>query len=168
MWTHVCQVPNTKVPPCVHIGGTVRQAMATKSRHLKTPTQLWIADNRKRLGLSSLDLATLTGVSEDTARGWESRGRPSEDALVILERRFGVPRPDDDGQSVGVNADLVAAMDRQTAAIERQTAVMEALLSRLAGLQVPDPAMEREAHTAVERTNETLPHLLPDPTPGGR
>lgn len=67
--------------------------MATKARHLKTPMQLWVADNRKRLGLSSADLATLTEVTTDTARGWESRGSPSQDAVDILVRRFGVPAP---------------------------------------------------------------------------
>lgn len=63
--------------------------MATKARHLKTPLQLWIADQRKAHGLTPGDLAALTGVSEDTARGWESRGRPSEDAIAVLERRSG-------------------------------------------------------------------------------
>jgi DNA-binding transcriptional regulator YiaG len=67
--------------------------MATKPRHLKTPIQLWVADNRKRLGLTPADLAALTGVTVDTARGWESRGAPSQDAIETLTRRFGVKPP---------------------------------------------------------------------------
>lgn len=93
------------------------RGVATKARHLKTPVQLWIADNRKRLNLSSLDLAKLTGVTEDTARGWESRGRPSEDALAILARTFGQPAPDapsvqveDQSALIAAIADLVAEM----------------------------------------------------------
>lgn len=67
--------------------------MATKPRYLKTPIQLWVADNRKRLGVTPADLASWTGVTEDTARGWESRGAPSQDAIEELTRRFGQKPP---------------------------------------------------------------------------
>ena len=96
--------------------------MATKARHLKTPLQLWIADHRKA-GYTSADLAAWTGVSIDTARGWESRGRPSEDALSVLERRFGEPAPR--SEAPGDQSAVVAAIDRLTAAVEAQTRVAE-------------------------------------------
>lgn len=96
--------------------GRLRDAVATKSRLLKTAMQLWVADNRKRLGLKPHDLAVLTGVTDDTARAWESRGQPSEDALVILERRFGVPRPREDAPT-GDMAALIAALTAHTAAL---------------------------------------------------
>lgn len=105
---------------CPH--GVVPSApdMATKARHLKTPLQLWIADNRKAKGLAPADLAQATGVTTDTARGWESRGAPSQDALSVLERVFGVSAPV--GQApVGDTAAIVAAIDRLTEAVERQT-----------------------------------------------
>ena len=94
--------------------------MATKPRHEKTPTQLWVADNRKRLGLTPRDLAEMTGVTEDTARGWESRGKPSQDAIDILTRRFGVKPPDDRASPAGsdtLSAGLVAQLQAQTEAI---------------------------------------------------
>jgi transcriptional regulator with XRE-family HTH domain len=96
--------------------------VATKARHLKTPLQLWIADNRKRLGLEPVDLARLTGVTEATVRGWESRGRPSEDAIAVLERRFGVAAPRGD-QAVGTDLSELAASIRDLAqAIEAERA----------------------------------------------
>lgn len=109
--------------------------MATKARHLKTPIQLWIADNRKRLGLESTELARLAGVTEATARGWESRGRPSEDVIVVLERRFGVAAPRGE-QAVGQSDALVAALQAQTAALN-------ALADEIRG--------EREARVAWEQ-----------------
>lgn len=109
------------------MGGSL-PAVATKARHLKTPTQLWVVDNRKRLGLEPADLAQLTGVSEDTARGWESRGKPSEDALVLLERRFGVPRPKEEA-SPADQSGIIDAIDRLTAAVAR----IEDRLDRVAG-----------------------------------
>lgn len=128
--------------------------MATKARHLKTPTQLWIADNRKRLGLSPKDLATLTDVTEDTARGWESRGRPSEDALTILERRFGVPRPIE-MERIG-QSDLVAALAAQTAAITEL--VTELRLARLGRAD--------DAHAAIdEAARLDRPPLPPEDPP---
>lgn len=113
--------------------------MATKARHLKAPGQLWVADNRKRLGLTPADLATLTGVSIDTARGWESRGRPSEDAIGILERRFGVAFPRDE-QAGGSQAELIAALRDHTAALDRQTARMADLLEAMLGGGAYEPA----------------------------
>jgi hypothetical protein len=92
--------------------------MATKARHLKTPIQLWVADQRKAGGYSSQDLADWTGVVMDTARGWESRGRPSEDALDILERKFGVKAPRDLADAPPVDQfDLASAIRDQTKAI---------------------------------------------------
>lgn len=128
--------------------------MATKSRLLKTPTQLWVADNRKAKGLTPADLAQATGVTTDTARGWESRGRPSEDAIEVLERLFGVRAPRDD-QAVTVTdlAAVVAAIDRLTAAVEAQTNANTAATAALAeGLL-----------RALGRLDTTLGH-----TPDGR
>lgn len=71
--------------------------------------QLWVADNRKAGGYSSKDLADWTGVVVDTARGWESRGRPSEDAIRILERKFGKPAPDAEVEQAG-DSELAAAL----------------------------------------------------------
>ena len=112
--------------------------MATKSRHLKTPLQLWVADNRKRLGLAPKDLASMTGVTEDTARGWESRGKPSEDAIAILERRFGQPVPADTAQAVaGDNSALIRALEMQTAALT-------VLITRVDQLLGPTPVVPRK------------------------
>lgn len=102
--------------------------MATKPRHLKTPVQLWVADNRKRLGLTSDDLAKWTGVTTDTARGWESRGRPSQDALDELVRKFGVPAPDDMAGPPG-DGGLAALIERQTVAMEKQAEALSALVA---------------------------------------
>lgn len=126
--------------------------MATKPRYLKTPIQLWVGDNRRDLGLTSADLAALTGVTEDTARGWESRGRPSEDALLILQRRFGKPIPDERSDVAADQAALVTALDRQSKAIETAVALvspivqaqarrldkMEAVLEGLVRQAIPD------------------------------
>jgi transcriptional regulator with XRE-family HTH domain len=125
--------------------------VATKPRHLKTPTQLWIADNRKRLGLTPGDLARLTGVTEDTARGWESRGKPSQDAMDVLVRTFGVPAPDDmagpgsDATLPGLAA-LIASQAELTAAIRE---LAEALRGSVPEL---DPLVQeaREAIRAVD------------------
>lgn len=94
--------------------------MATKARYLKTPIQLWVADNRKRLGLTPADLAAWTGVTEDTARGWESRGAPSQDAIEELTRRFGQKPPtttSSAGERDTLPAELVSLMEAQTEAI---------------------------------------------------
>jgi transcriptional regulator with XRE-family HTH domain len=114
--------------------------VATKARHLKTPVQLWIADNRKRLGLSSADLANLTGVSEDTARGWESRGAPAEDRLVLLEHRFGSPAPRHEASAgdqtalVEAIGDLVEEVRAEREERQRwQRAYVETLRAALAG-----------------------------------
>ncbi len=90
-------------------------AMATKARHLKTPLQLWVSDNRKK-GHTSEELAQRTGVTVDTARGWESRGRPSDDAIRDMERLFGVPAPRGD-QAAGGLPELVVALMAQTQAM---------------------------------------------------
>lgn len=118
--------------------------MATKARHKKTAMQLWVGDNRKAGGYSSKDLAEWTGVTTDTARGWESRGRPSEDAIRILERRFGKPAPDDDGAPAD-QSDLAAAIREQTDAIN--ALVQELALSRAA--QVTETAELARAIGAI-------------------
>jgi transcriptional regulator with XRE-family HTH domain len=125
--------------------------VATKPRHLKTPTQLWIADNRKRLGLTPGDLARLTGVTEDTARGWESRGKPSQDAMDVLVRTFGVPAPDDmagpgsDATLPGLAA-LIASQAELTAAIRE---LAEALRGSVPEL---DPLVQ-EARAEVDASD---------------
>jgi transcriptional regulator with XRE-family HTH domain len=138
--------------------------MATKPRYMKTPLQLWIVDHRKRLGLTPGDLATMTGVTEDTARGWESRGQPSEEALAILQRRFGEPIPANRETPADQGA-LIAALDRQTKAIEALVAMMApVVLSQGRRLDQIDavlrtrfgPAMQdTEAHPAREPSAES-------------
>ena len=123
--------------------------MATKPRHLKTPLQLWIADHRKALELSSLDLANLTGVTEDTARGWESRGRPSQDAIEKLEKRFGEPAPEGDRPiGVGDQAALVDAIrdlvDELRLSRIRQESFDEQVLALLAAATGGSPAREEQ------------------------
>lgn len=120
--------------------------MATKPRHLKTPLQLWIADNRKRLGLTPGDLAALTGVTQDTARGWESRGKPAVDALAVLERRFGQPAPTEaalpEGQSAlvaeirALREAVVAQTEAQTRSIASLGAALTAVFLQLGGQPV--------------------------------
>lgn len=92
--------------------------------------QLWVGDNRKALGLTPADIAGLTGVTEDTARGWESRGSPSQDAVAILERRFGKPAPE---SSSGEQDVLVEALRAQTAAIKDLVDRLDALTSETSG-----------------------------------
>lgn len=100
--------------------------MATKARHLKTAIQLWIADQRKAGGYTSADLARWANVTVDTARGWESRGRPSEDAIAVLERHFGQTAPREErGDEPGVTAALVASLTAQTDALNRLAAAIE-------------------------------------------
>jgi hypothetical protein len=128
--------------------------MATKARHKKTAIQLWVADNRKAGGYSSADLAAWTGVTTDTARGWESRGRPGEDAIAILERKFGKPAPGGEDRSLGDQSDLAAAIRENTAMLER---VLTALMDRLppSSPQPPDAVLgewsEAERRLATER-----------------
>lgn len=123
--------------------------MATKARHLKTPLQLWIADERKARGETPTDLARLTGVTEDTARGWESRGAPSADALAVLERHFGKPAPSsrEPGQS-GDMAGLVVAMTR---ALEAQTRALTLLASQVSA-----------ARSTAEQERAALTDMLAD------
>ena len=68
--------------------------MATKPRHLKTPLQLWIADHRKALELSSLDLANLTGVTEDTARHFATNRHALDMQLRGIANPQAILRPD--------------------------------------------------------------------------
>lgn len=84
--------------------------MATKARRDKTPLQLWIGNKRKEHGLTTTDVAALTGVKESTARGWESRGRPSQEALAILERKYGEAAPGDTRENYGELAEAIAAL----------------------------------------------------------
>lgn len=136
--------------------------MATKARHLKTPMQLWVRDNRKRLGLSSADLAAWTDVSVDTARGWESRGRPSQDAIDILTVKFGVPPPPEAGPA-GMDtlpAGLVALMENLIEEQRETRAMLERVLSRLAGEADPVGDARRswvEEEMAREATRSPLP-----------
>lgn len=142
--------------------------MATKSRHLKTALQLWISDERKARGETPGDLARLTGVTDDTARGWESRGAPSADALAVLERHFGKPAPRLESAPSGDLAtairDLTIEMGewrRERAAFaELQTRVadMEQLLATLAGRTLP----------AEEREDRRAPRARPETTGSGR
>lgn len=141
-------------------------AVATKARHLKTPLQLWIADNRKRLGLTPADLAQMTGVTTDTARGWESRGRPSEDALGILERRFGTAVPRGSEPEGGLS-ELVQAIREQTAAM--RDLVNELRDSRGLSADVHERVAAIEAY-AVEhelrlQADRRLRGLEPEPAP---
>jgi transposase len=134
--------------------GTVHSAMATKARHLKTPIQLWVADQRKAGGYSSKDLADWTGVTIDTARGWESRGRPSADALDILERKFGAKAPRDLADAPSADqSEIVAAIDRQTAMLER---VLEAISSRLP--VPPDPLVQEALRAWAEAEQKLSSH----------
>lgn len=125
--------------------------------------QLWVADNRKRLGLTPLDIARLTGVTVDTARGWESRGAPNQDAIDVLVRRFGVPAPAGSGASDGPDlAGLLARLEDQAKAIDRLAAAIELLVTRPA--PVIELAAARAAVAALEREAEdTSPLPSPDP-----
>lgn len=139
---------------CPHDGYSARR-MATKSRHLKTAIQLWVADRRKAGGYTSADLAKWTGVSVDTARGWESRGRPSEDAIAELERRFGESAPRDDAGAVGQEA-VLAAIRENTAAVNALVQLLGPLLEdrasdagrRLGKVELAVDALVQQAMTA--------------------
>lgn len=96
-------------------------AVATKPRHRKTPIQLWVFDHLSGSKALVEEIAREAGVSVDTVRGWQSRGRPSEDAIRIMERRFGEAAPTEDQPPADLSG-VVAAIDRLTVAIERQTA----------------------------------------------
>ena len=134
--------------------------MASKPRHLKTALQLWIIDNRKRLSLEPEDLAELTGVTPATVRGWESRGKPSEDALAILERRFGVAAPREVQAGGGDMAELVAAIRAQTDAITDLAAIIRARDTGLAGL-LAELQTYREQTVETQATEIALIEALP-------
>lgn len=120
--------------------------MATKPRHRKTEMQLWVVDNRKRLDLESSDLAAATGVSIDTARGWESRGRPSEDAIEKLERLFGRPAPVEEGQSGDpALAAAIRALTDELQEMRRERGRVADLELTVAGLTERLLVVEREA-----------------------
>lgn len=135
--------------------------MATKSRHLKTPLQLWIADNRKRVGLSPADLGRLTGVTEDTARGWESRGRPSEDALAVLERRFGEPAPREAGQAA--TGDLAAALLALADELRASREERQALRTELDALRELVMGLSRATAPGTEQRVEEIEQKLLGP-----
>lgn len=98
--------------------------MASKPRSQKTPTELWVTDGYARLRadrqMSSKAVvamvAELCDVSEATANGWQSRGRPNEDAIRILEGLFGTKAPDGE-RAVAGDAALAAALSRQADAL---------------------------------------------------
>lgn len=124
-------------------GYAARGQMATKARYLKTPVQLWVADNRKRLGLTPRDIADLTGVTEDTARGWESRGSPSQEAIEVLTRRFGEKPPTMAGPSRGDTESGLADLIAQLIEEQRETrAMLREVLDRL-GARSVDQAVAR-------------------------
>lgn len=138
--------------------------MATKPRHLKTPLQLWIVDNRKRLGLTPADLARLTDVSVDTARGWESRGSPSADALAILQAKFGKPLPEET-QAVGD-----PGVTRLATAIEEQNALLRKVIGLwVLGDEMRSPAViaELRAFVSAHLPEEPTTSLLPTPNHQG-
>lgn len=104
-----------------------------KPRHQKTRMQLWVADNRKRLGETPEDLARLTGVTAPTVRAWESRGNPGEDAIRVLERHFGEAAPIERGRGDDTSAPaslqpLLDKLDAQADAINRLVAAIESLV----------------------------------------
>lgn len=131
--------------------------MATKARHKKTAMQLWVVDNRKRLGLDPADLALLTGVSEDTARGWESRGRPSDEAIVRLEQRFGVPAPRQDEAGAGDSVAIAAAIDRLGERMERAIAARDEVIGAL----LEELATYRRQTLDRQQVEQTLLQALP-------
>lgn len=114
--------------------GAYPPGVPQKPRRDKTPIQLWVLDNRKRLKEESSDLAKLVGVTTDTARGWESRGRPSEDAIRILERHFDVAAPvagaSGDTPAPADLSDLYAKLDAQADAINELAAQVKRLADR--------------------------------------
>lgn len=133
--------------------------MATKPRHLKTATQLWVYDNAKRLNLSDEDLGKATGVEPGTARSWFSRGNPNADAIRILEQMFGRPAPVDE-QPAGDQAAVVAAIDRQTAMLER---LLTPLLEELRRTRdIPDPSAAA-AIQELAQANLSQPHETTEP-----
>lgn len=139
--------------------------MATKPRHLKTAIQLWVGDQRKAGGYTSKDLADWTGVTVDTARGWESRGRPSEDAIAILERKFGKQAPRGEAGAVpGDQAAIVEAIDRNTRML---SAVLEAIIARLPALppEVAALLVEAEAQREQGQSGSSSPLPRSDPEP---
>jgi transcriptional regulator with XRE-family HTH domain len=127
-------------------------AAVQKPRHQKTATQLWVADNRKRLGETPADLARLTGVTTDTARGWESRGSPGPDAIRVLEVHFGVSAPVGSGGAFDTaSPDLATAIRelveelrsarQERAEQEQRLRALEAAVALLAQRDDgPDPA----------------------------
>lgn len=118
-------------------------------------------------------------MTEATARAWESRGGPSEDALLILERRFGVNRPETGTaqEPSGEMALLVteirelvavlhdSAADRTPAAeslpmfmqalIEEQAAT-RAMLERVLSALGSAPARDPELEAWMARVDERL------------
>lgn len=134
--------------------------MATKPRHLKTPIQLWVYDNAKRLNLKDADLARATGVEPGTARSWFSRGNPNADAIPILERLFGKPAPrEETGPSTTGEAGILAmALER---AIDRQTQMFAELLLELRTFREQQVAFLRGV--AGEPPERSMPE--PDPAP---
>jgi hypothetical protein len=155
----------------VHIyphGLTIRCLMATKARHLKTPVQLWIGDKRREFGLIPRDIAALTGVSEDTARGWESRGRPSQEALAILERRFGEAAPPERNEYVGNLAELSSAVRELIVALRELVA--EIRRNRLSEPAVDVSGAQEAGFAEGLRRGQTPPidaaPDTPSPSPG--
>ena len=122
----------------------------------------WIQGERKRLGLSTKQLAerlALIGVTvgEQTISVWESyAGRnPSADNLDALERIYGSQAP---SEQAGGESDLAAAIREQTAAlmgaIAARDSVIQALLETNAGLlqELRDYRKQTVARQSVEQS----------------
>lgn len=119
-----------------------------KPRIKKTAMQLWVADNRKRLTETPADIARLTGVTVDTARAWESRGSPNEDAIRVLERHFGVPAPTEAG---GMGDTQPAGLDRLLEQLAAQTAAITRLAQAIEARTAQSPLVTPEQEAAMRR-----------------
>jgi transcriptional regulator with XRE-family HTH domain len=116
-------------------------------RHLKHPIALWIIDSRREMTppLKPADIARVIGVTEATARAWETARAgqttrlPSADNLDAMSRLFGRPAP---GRSQPTDTDLAAAIRDQTRAIDALVAHLDTFVGPL-GEVVADMLREK-------------------------
>lgn len=128
----------------------------------------WIQSERKRLGLSTKQLAdrlALIGVKvgEQTISVWESyAGRnPSPDNIDALERIYGTQSPDT--KKDGDDSAVAAAIREQTLMLER---LLTPLLEELRARSIPSPGAAAATQELADRL--LAPRPDPDPVSTGR
>lgn len=127
-------------------------------RRPKTPLAAWIRENRRRLGLTSGQVAARLGVADVTVRSWEAGRGVSEENLDALEHLYDREAPGGEPASPD-QAEIAAAIDRQTAALA-------AVLTKLGELVEAARQQAHEERDAILDAVADVRAALPAPGTG--